>query len=86
LLQFSATAEPTDLASALSDSNWKSAMDSEYYALIHNKTWHFGTSNSHHNLIDCKRVYKIKRKANGSIDRYKTRLVTKGFKQRHVID
>jgi histone deacetylase 1/2 len=31
-------------------------------------------------------VFKIKRKADGSIDRYKARLVAKGFKQRYGLD
>ena len=31
-------------------------------------------------------VFKIKRKADGSIEKYKARLVAKGFKQRYGID
>lgn len=34
------TGEPFNLDEALSDSNWKSAMDAEYLALQKNKTWH----------------------------------------------
>jgi hypothetical protein len=41
---------------------------------------------SNHNLIDCNWVYKIKRKADGSINRYMAHLVAKEFKQRYDID
>jgi hypothetical protein len=76
-----ASAEPTDPSSTLSDPSWKQAMDSEYSALMHNQTCHLVPPASCHNLIDLKWVFKIKRKADGSIDRYKARLVAKGFRQ-----
>jgi hypothetical protein len=80
------TCEPKNLHEALSDSNWKGAMDEEFSALIKNKTLHLVPSHHAHNVIDCKWVYKVKEKADGSIDRYKARLVAIGFKQRYGID
>jgi hypothetical protein len=70
----------------LADSNWKQAMESEYSGLIKNNTWHLVTPSFNHNLIDCKWVYKIKHKPDGSIDQYKARLVAKGLKQCYDID
>jgi hypothetical protein len=77
----STTGDPGDISSALSDPNWKAALDSEYSALIRNNTWHLVPASPSDNFIDCKWVYKIKRKADSSIDRYKARLVVRGFKQ-----
>jgi hypothetical protein len=37
-------------------------------------------------VIDCKWVYKVKRKADKSLDMYKAILVAKGFKQHYDID
>ncbi|KAK1653765.1 hypothetical protein QYE76_071570 [Lolium multiflorum] len=66
------------------DTRWKTAMDEEYLALMKNATWHLVPATHGQNIIDCKWVYKIKRKADGTIDRYKARLVAKGFKQRYA--
>ena len=62
--------EPTRLSDALGDPKWKRAMDEEYDALMNNKTWHLVPSQRGKNIIDCKWVYRIKRKADASIDRY----------------
>jgi hypothetical protein len=37
-------------------------------------------------VIDCKWVYKIKRREDGSLDKYKAQLVAKCFKQQYGID
>jgi histone deacetylase 1/2 len=60
-------------------------MDEEYDALIKNHTWHLVPSTRGHHVIDCKWMYKVKRKADGTVDRYKARLVAKGFKQQYGI-
>ncbi|KAK1651263.1 hypothetical protein QYE76_069068 [Lolium multiflorum] len=83
---FCSTGEPSSTAEALADTRWKAAMDEEYRALIQNETWHLVPTTHGQNVIDCKWVYKIKRKADGTVDRYKARLVAKGFKQRYGID
>jgi hypothetical protein len=54
-------------------------MDKEYATLLKNETWQL-VPRTGANIIDCKWVYKIKKKPVGSIDRYKARLVANGFK------
>lgn len=71
---------------ALGDPRWKKVMDEEYSALMRNKTWHLVPDQRGKNIIDCKWVYRVKKKADGSIDRYKARLVAKGFKQCYGLD
>jgi hypothetical protein len=78
--------EPKNLEDALQDTNWKEAMNAEILALERNKTWHLVPPRKGRNVIDCKWVYKIKRKQDGSLDRYKACLVAKGFRQRYGID
>jgi hypothetical protein len=67
---------------ALCNDKWRGAMDEEYNALLRNQMWHFSPHQAS-NVIDCKWVYKIKRKQDGSMDRYNARLIAK---QRYRID
>jgi hypothetical protein len=61
-------------------------MDSEYEALMKNWTWHLVPLPKGKNVIGCKWVYKVKKHADGTMDRYKARLVAKGYKQRYGLD
>jgi hypothetical protein len=83
---FCSTGEPETWQEAMSDSRWKDAMEAEYDALRCNNMWRLVPTQEGRNVIDCKWVYKVKRKADGTVDRYKARLVAKGFKQRYGID
>lgn len=38
------------------------------------------------NVVGCRRVYKMKERADGSIERYKARLVAKGYTQQEGLD
>ena len=50
-------------------------------ALQKNKTWVLVLKDDFEKVIDCKWVFKVKLKSNGSLKRYKAQLVTKGFHQ-----
>lgn len=60
-------------------SHWIEAMTKEHNALLANQTWVIVPPSTDQNVVGCKWVFKIKRRADGSIERYKARLVAKGF-------
>lgn len=61
-------------------------MDAEYTALMRNQTWTLVPPSPHLNVVGNKWIFRIKRNADGSIQRYKARLVAKGFHQSPGID
>lgn len=61
-------------------------MQDENDALIKTNTWSLVLYNPKYNLIGCTWVYRVKHKSDDSIDRFKTRLVAKGFNQQEGID
>ncbi|PNF31714.1 hypothetical protein B7P43_G13202 [Cryptotermes secundus] len=65
---------------------WKEAMGKEMSALHENGTWELVTLPKNAKPIQCKWVYRIKENPDGSVDKYKARLVIKGFNQRKGID
>lgn len=65
---------------------WQTAMQQEFDALIANDTWDLVSLPQGKKPIGCKWVYRIKRRADGSIERCKARLVAKGFTQKEGVD
>jgi hypothetical protein len=61
-------------------------MQDEYDALIKQATWSLVPLPPNHNVVGCKWVYKLKTHSDGSIARYKAKLVAKGFHQQQGVD
>ena len=66
--------------------HWKKAMEEEIYSLLKNKTWELVNPTKGRNILHKKWVYKIKHEGEGKKERYKARLVVKGFAQKEGID
>lgn len=56
-------------------------MEDEYNALLKNRTWTLIPNNQNYKLIGKKWVYRVKYNPDGTINKYKARLVVKGFLQ-----
>ena len=65
---------------------WQIAMKEELDALTKNHTWDLVTLPPRQSVVCCKQIYKIKTCSDGSIKRYKARLVANGFAQEYGID
>ena len=61
-------------------------MNTEFASLMKNDTWELVPRPADTNVVGCKWVYKVKRGANGEIERFKSRLVAQGFSQTEGVD
>jgi hypothetical protein len=76
--------EPRSFKEAMASKDavlWRRAADEEIESLMANKTWVLEKPPPGAKVIPVKWVFKIKRDAAGKIERYKARLVVKGFHQ-----
>ena len=64
----------------------KEAIKSETNSILHNHTWELVDLPSSCKPLSSKWIFKRKRKVDGSIDKYKARLVIKGYKQTKGMD
>jgi len=65
---------------------WKKAMEEEMNSLQENKTWELVNLPKGRKALQNKWVYKIKHEGYEKKERYKARLVVKGFAQKEGID
>ena len=78
-LALSISKEPDSYAQAILDPRWHNAMKVETDALQVNNTWVMCELPPGKVPIGCKWVYKVKLKADGSVERHKACLVAKGY-------
>lgn len=78
--------EPLSYLVAIKDGRWVDAMNEEIQAMHTNHSWDIVPRPHNKNVVSCKWVYKIKYRSDGSVERFKARLVARGFTQQHGID
>ena len=81
--------EPSTLKEAMESSQsneWKQATDQEYQSLMKNKTWELVELPPDRKMIGCKWVFKVKHGQDARVERFKSRLVAKGYSQTYGVD
>jgi hypothetical protein len=67
-------------------SDWKETVHSDMDSILSNGTWELVDRPYGYRPVDCKWVFKKKFRPDGTIDKYKTRLVAKGYTQKEDKD
>ena len=83
-LYFHSIHEPATIAEALATpkaDEWKHAAHEEMKALENMNTWKLVPLPEGRKTVNCRWVFKVKNKPDGTVDRSKARLVAKGYSQ-----
>ena len=86
---FNIEENPQNLKETLTSPNaifWKEAVNDEMESLISNRTWKLVDLPSGFKTIGCKWVIRKKLKPDGSIDKFKAKLIARVFKQKANLD
>lgn len=81
-----AICEPASTEEALRNPKWKEAMEEEIAMIRKNKTWVLVDKPKDRKIIGLKWVFKTKLNPDNSINKYKARLVVKGYEQIFGVD
>ena len=75
-----------EAVNSLEGSLWKEAIKSEIDSILQNHTWELVDLPPGSKPLGYKWIFKRKMKTDGTIDKYKARLVIKGYKQKEGLD
>jgi len=81
---------PASYKEAMCDPNfgimWRRSYDEEINALIANQTWEVVDRPTDTSILTCRVVFTPKHNADGTVQRFKSRLVVRGFMQKHGVN
>lgn len=86
IIALSTNIEPKYFKQAMKEKVWRDAMKAEIEALERNHTWDLQELPPNKRALGCKWVYTIKLRSDGTIERYKARLVVLGNNQKEGLD
>lgn len=83
---YSLETEPKTFKQAMASEKWRKAANVELDAMEQNRTWDIVSLPVGKNVVGCRWIFTIKYQADGTVERYKGRLVAQGFTQQEGID
>lgn len=78
--------DPKHFHETIHHSVWQKAMAEEYEASVKQGTWVLVPPPPHGNIIGCQWIYKVKKHYDGTIAKYRARLVANGNQQEEGYD
>ena len=78
--------EPSTFEEAKSHQVWRDAMMEEYNSIMKNGVWEVVPRPEGKSVVTSRWLYKVKKAADGSVDKYKARFVARGFSQVEGVD
>lgn len=77
---------PSTWQQAIKHEHWRKAMSSEFTSTSYNHTWDLVEVTARINVVGCRWVFLIKYHVDGSIDKYKAKIVATGFHQQQGVE
>ena len=71
--------EPSSFEEAVQEPTWVDAMVEEYDSIVRNSAWEIVPRLVGKSVVGSRWIYKVKKAADGSIEKYKEIFVARGF-------